>query len=100
VNGTGSSFIRRLHITCTDRSTHPRAVITVLDWNRERGPLYYIPTRRDGPWDPPSQDSPNYQFECPRCGRHWQLKPETWERVAKGCITARLADVDLSQLPF
>lgn len=100
---TGSSFFRRLHIVCTDKGTHGRAVLAVIDFERGKPLTSYTPTRMTEWWEVQGGHCGRFEridFACPRCSRTPQVRDEKWRPIVDGYVAAGHADIDLSHLPF
>lgn len=93
-----------MRIVCTDRGQHRRVVICLRVSFDDEGHLHMArPFEAWAPPDTPRNDgtvTTTYEFQCPRCGRSPQVRPDKWRQIAERLLEARLEELDISNFPF
>lgn len=101
----------KVAVVCTDRGAHRRVRITDVSRRvREDGTAVHQmwqPGSGSAWWNPPDpgaaqkggESRTSYEFRCPRCGRHVQVRADRWWSAVKTLVTTTdLNEIDVSLL--
>lgn len=90
-----------VRIVCTDRGQHPQRYIR-RDWRRElEDTLAATPPELSAAGTARRPDGGiTFVFDCRTCGRHVELRDDTWYALLADLQDAGAARLDISHLPI
>jgi hypothetical protein len=88
---------RMLSAVCTDKGQHKRTLLTKITVS-EQGSTEWRTGRSFSA--PGEAGNTGYTFDCPRCPKKVELRPETFQLLVTQLLERGVSRVDISRLPF